>query len=146
MNKVVNIYPSCPILSTNPPIRSVMNKVLKPVEDIRKCIIARAIVEEILNNGDIIRLDLFNYDKDNNPKEEVKVEVVEQKEEEQQVTEIKNNKSDKKETTTESKSTEQYKYQTYSPKNNKKNKNRNNITEEKTDNNEVVETIDAESL
>jgi hypothetical protein len=68
MTKLVNIYPSVPVISTNPPIRSIIRNVKKPVEQIRACIMARATVEEILNDGSIIRLDLTNYDKDNQPK------------------------------------------------------------------------------
>lgn len=62
--KVVNIYPTTPILSTNPPIRTMAYKITKPIKDIRACIIAGAKVEEILPNGTTIRLNLNNYDKD----------------------------------------------------------------------------------
>ena len=68
MTKLVNIYPSVPVISTNPPIRSIIRNVKKPVEQIRACIMARATVEEILKDGSKIRLDLTNYDKDNEPK------------------------------------------------------------------------------
>ena len=62
--KVVNIYPTTPVLSTNPPIRTMAYKITKPIKDIRACIIAGAKVEEVLPNGSTIRLNLNNYDKD----------------------------------------------------------------------------------
>lgn len=75
MTKVVNIYPKTPIVTVNPPIRATVNKVTKTTSDIYKCIIARAIVEEVLSDGSTIRLTFMNYDKDNEPKEiEDKVE------------------------------------------------------------------------
>lgn len=67
MNKKVNIYPKNPITTVNPTIRTTTLRVSKPVEDIRKCIIARAMVDEVLDDGTTLRLDLNNYDKDNNP-------------------------------------------------------------------------------
>jgi sorbitol-specific phosphotransferase system component IIBC len=67
MNKKVNIYPKNPITTVNPVIRTTTLRVSKPVEDIRKCIIARAMVDEVLDDGTTLRLDLNNYDKDNNP-------------------------------------------------------------------------------
>lgn len=68
MTKLVNIYPSVPVIAVNPPIRSITRNVKKPVEQIKACIMARATVEEILKDGSKIRLDLTNYDKDNEPK------------------------------------------------------------------------------
>lgn len=65
MNKVVNIYPSMAILGVNPPIRTTQTKVTKSTSEIRACIIARAMVDEILPNGKTIRLNLNNYNKDN---------------------------------------------------------------------------------
>lgn len=85
MTKMVNIYPNGAITTINPPIRSRVMRVIKSTEEIRQCIIARAIVDEILSNGDTVRLDFSNYDKDNEPspveaavsaaKENVKEEV-----------------------------------------------------------------------
>ena len=69
MTKVVNIYPKTPIITVNPPIRATVNKVTKTTSDIYKCIIARAIVEEVLSDGSTVRLTFMNYDKDNEPKE-----------------------------------------------------------------------------
>lgn len=67
MNKIVNIYPTKAITSLNPPIRSKVIGVTKSTAEIRKCIIERAIVDEVLKDGSTVRLDFSNYDKDNNP-------------------------------------------------------------------------------
>lgn len=61
--KVVNIYPTTPIIGVNPPIRSSVKKVTKTIEEIRTCLMARAIVEEVLNDGTVVRLNNSNYDK-----------------------------------------------------------------------------------
>lgn len=66
--KVVNIYPNKAITSINPPIRSKVMKVTMPITNIRKCIIERAIVDEVLPDGRTVRLDFTNYDKDNSVK------------------------------------------------------------------------------
>lgn len=65
MKKRVNIYPRGPITTTNPPIRVPVKNVTKDVKDIRKCIVAGAKVEEILDNGTLILLNLNNYDAEN---------------------------------------------------------------------------------
>ena len=52
--KKVNIYPSTPIVSVTPPIRTTVKGATKKIETIRKCIIARAKVEEILPTGDTV--------------------------------------------------------------------------------------------
>lgn len=75
MTKRVNIYPSTPILSVIPIIRGVVKSATKDTDTIRKCIIARAKVEEILPDGTCIVLDLNNYNKDNTFKEEAPVET-----------------------------------------------------------------------
>ena len=78
--KLVNIYPSIPILEVNPPIRSIVKSTYKTIEQIRVCIIARATVEEILPNGKTIRLNFTNYDKDNSGEAAVDpVDAVKQK-------------------------------------------------------------------
>lgn len=64
--KKVNIYPTMPIIGLNPVVRTVTKNVFKSVDEIKICINARAIVEEILNDGSILRLNLSNYDKNNN--------------------------------------------------------------------------------
>lgn len=80
MSKIVNIYPSCPITSVNPPIRGKLMGVRRTTADIRACIIGRARVEEVFPNGKVIPLDFTNYDKDNSVEEvkEAVQEVVEQ--------------------------------------------------------------------
>ena len=65
MRKRVNIYPRRPITSVNPPIRSAVKGVTKDVQDIRKCIVAGAKVEEVINSSTTIVLNLNNYDRDN---------------------------------------------------------------------------------
>ena len=66
-HKYVNIYPNYPIM-TNPPIRvKQFNKKIS-IADIRKCLMSQAIVDEILNDGTVIRLGLHNYNIDNQPK------------------------------------------------------------------------------
>ena len=62
LTKVVNIYPSMPITTINPPIRSVVKHVTKSIPEIRACLMARALVEEVLPDR-VVRLDISNYDK-----------------------------------------------------------------------------------
>lgn len=63
--KLVNITPTSAITSTNPPIRGKVRGVRMRIVDIRKCIMARAKVEEVLPDGEVITLTLANYNKDN---------------------------------------------------------------------------------
>lgn len=66
--KVVNIYPSRPITTVNPPIRSTVKRVRKSTEEIRSCLLARARVEEIIPGlPKPILLNMSNYNTDNNP-------------------------------------------------------------------------------
>ena len=65
MKKRVNIYPRKAITTINPPMRGPAVGVVKSIDDIRKCIIAGARVEEVINNSTKIPLNLNNYDKDN---------------------------------------------------------------------------------
>jgi len=74
--KVVNIYPTQPIITVNPPIRSAVRKVTKSISDIRKCIIARAVVEEVCGDK-TVRLDFTNYDKNNFPAGHVEAYTIE---------------------------------------------------------------------
>ena len=69
--KLVNIYPTYPIVTIAPPIRCPIKNVRKSIPEIRECIIKRAIVEEILDDGSIVNLDFANYDKDNSKKETI---------------------------------------------------------------------------
>ena len=65
MKKRVNIYPRGPITTTNPPIRVPVKNVTKDTKDIRRCILAGAKVEEVLDNGVVVLLNLNNYDVEN---------------------------------------------------------------------------------
>jgi hypothetical protein len=65
MFKKVNIYPQGPIFSLVPPITGPALGVKMCVGDIQLCLNARALVDEVLSNGDKIRLNLSNYNKDN---------------------------------------------------------------------------------
>ena len=77
MTKKVNIYPKYPITTITPAIRTVSLGVTRPVEDIRKCIIARAIVDEVLSDGTTVRLTMNNFNKNNDKsKVEKAVEAV----------------------------------------------------------------------
>ena len=75
--KKVNIYPSTPIVSVTPPIRTTVKGATKKIENISKCIIARAKVKEVLPTGDTVILDLSNYDKDNRFNTESKMDIPE---------------------------------------------------------------------
>ena len=76
MVKLVNVYPNAPITTINPPIRTRMTNVNMSVEDIRKCLIATAYVEEILSGRRTIALDFSNYNKNNYESEIVSVRFV----------------------------------------------------------------------
>ena len=76
MVKLVNVYPNSPITTINPPIRTRMTNVNMSVEDIRKCLIATAYVEEILSGRRTIALDFSNYNKNNDESEIVSVRFV----------------------------------------------------------------------
>ncbi len=65
--KLVNIYPTFPITSVNPPIRVAVKRVYMRPVDIRKCILARARVEEVLSNGKVINLGLESCFANNEP-------------------------------------------------------------------------------
>ena len=74
MTKLVNIYPNGPITTINPPIRIRLNRISMDITDIRKCLIAKAYVEEILDGNKTIPLTFENYDKDNDGIKDVKEE------------------------------------------------------------------------
>lgn len=89
MQKLVNVYTKQVIRSLKGvPIRSTIKGIYLDTEDIRTCIIAKAIVEEILDDGSTIPLNFANYNKDNNaqfknqpaplPKKEKKAAKVEE--------------------------------------------------------------------
>lgn len=88
--KKVNIKSRIPIRNVTPPISGCHSGIMMDTSNILKCINKRAIVDEILSDGSLVRLNLSNYYKDNEPvKTEPSVtyahtisnEVVEKKEE-----------------------------------------------------------------
>lgn len=77
--KEVNVFPKYgPITTVNPPIRVAIKNALQSIENIRRCIAAGALVEEVLNGENLV-LDFTNYDTDNRSGQPVKpVEVKEE--------------------------------------------------------------------
>lgn len=77
--KEVNVFPKYgPITTVNPPIRVAIKNALQSIENIRRCIAAGALVEEVLNGENLV-LDFTNYDADNRSGQPVKtVEVKEE--------------------------------------------------------------------
>ena len=73
--KRVNIYPNGPIINVNPPIRTITKDVLKPVNDIKKCILAGAYVEEVFGPYKTVKLNLSNYDRDNTPPKPTNINI-----------------------------------------------------------------------
>lgn len=69
MKKKVNITPAFPIYTIVPPIVGSVKKMEMSTGDIARCIYRRAIVDEVLDDGSLVRLDLSNYDKDNSKSE-----------------------------------------------------------------------------
>ena len=65
MIKKVNVYPIVPIYALRTPINSTVLHAELSVGDILTCIYARAKVEEVLPNGQVVLLDLKNYNKVN---------------------------------------------------------------------------------
>jgi uncharacterized abhydrolase domain-containing protein DDB_G0269086 len=77
--KEVNVFPKYgPITTVNPPIRVAIKNALQSIENIRRCIAAGALVEEVLGGENLV-LDFTNYDADNRSGQPVKtVEVKEE--------------------------------------------------------------------
>ena len=65
MEKRVNVYAGAPVVAIKYPITGTVRNILLSTDEIRKCIFAKAKVEEILPNGRTVRLDFTNYDKVN---------------------------------------------------------------------------------
>lgn len=76
MKKKVNINSPAVLYVFTPPLSGVFNDIELPLGDIRACLMQGAKVEEILPNGDTVRLYLDNYDKDNSVKPKVVETVV----------------------------------------------------------------------
>lgn len=74
MKKLVNIEAKSPVRTITPPLMGTHYRIELTPGEILKCICARALVDEILPNGKLIRLDLGNYNTENYipVKEEVK--------------------------------------------------------------------------
>ena len=65
MNKLVNIHASIPVRDVTPPIYGEVMRCTMSTDDIFKCICHRALVDEVLSDGSIVRLGLNNYNKVN---------------------------------------------------------------------------------
>ena len=83
MIKTVNVRPVIPIMALRTPIMGEVVNCKMSDGDILQCIYSRAFVDEILEDGTLVRLNLTNYNKDNSHlmknkvvKEEIKEEPV----------------------------------------------------------------------
>lgn len=65
MKKNVDVYCMIPIMSLKEPITSNAFNIQLSVGDILQCICGKGLVDEILDDGTKVRLNLSNYDKDN---------------------------------------------------------------------------------
>lgn len=65
MKKKVDITPTLPIFQLRVPVVGPVMNYEMAIGDIGVCIYARALVDEILEDGTKVRLNLQNYDKDN---------------------------------------------------------------------------------
>ncbi len=65
MKKQVNIFANTPITFINIPIVGTVRNITMKSEDIRKCLFAKAKVEEILPSGKTVKLDFTNYNTEN---------------------------------------------------------------------------------
>lgn len=65
--KIVNIYPKRAITTITPPIRVNTFRIRKSFDEIYKCLISRSIVDEVLPDGNTVRLTFENYKSVNIP-------------------------------------------------------------------------------
>lgn len=65
--KRVNVTTVVAVRNTNPPICGTLKNVEMSIGDILKCLCKRALVEEILPDGSIVKLNLNNYYMDHTP-------------------------------------------------------------------------------
>lgn len=63
--KKVNIYPTTPITTVNPTIRTTVLGQVMSLPEIRACLLRQAKVEEVLSDGTRVPLDLHSIDLDN---------------------------------------------------------------------------------
>lgn len=75
MKKKINVYAKMPFVYGNGIIRGNMNNIILDIEGIRRLILAKAIVDEVLPNGELLRLDLTNYNLNNDPAEKARIEA-----------------------------------------------------------------------
>lgn len=75
MKKKINVYAKMPFFYGNAIIRGNMNNITLDIEVIRQLILAKNIVDEILPNGELLRLDLTNYNINNDPAEKARIEA-----------------------------------------------------------------------
>ena len=77
MIKRVNIRTTTEIRNIQTPIYNSRQNIAMNTMDIRTCIMKGAYVDEILNDGSTLRLNLYNYNKDNNANVVPTVKVIE---------------------------------------------------------------------
>ena len=75
MKKKINVYAKMPFVYGNGVIRGNMNNVVLDIEGIRRLILAKIVVDEVLPNGELLRLDLTNYNTNNDPAEKARIEA-----------------------------------------------------------------------
>lgn len=75
MKKKINVYAKMPFCYGKAVIRGNMNNIILDIEGIRQLILAKNIVDEILPNGELLRLDLTNYNINNDPAEKARIEA-----------------------------------------------------------------------
>ena len=75
MKKKINVYAKMPLVYGNGIIRGNMNNIILDTEGIRRLILAKTVVDEVLPNGELLRLDLTNYNLNNDPAEKARIEA-----------------------------------------------------------------------
>lgn len=75
MKKKINVYAKMPFCYGKGVIRGNMNNIILDIEGIRQLILAKNIVDEILPDGKLLRLDLTNYNTNNDPAEKARIEA-----------------------------------------------------------------------
>lgn len=65
ITKKVNIVANRPIFVSRIPIRGTIRNTVLDIETILKIICQKGIIDEVLEDGTLVRLDLTNYNKDN---------------------------------------------------------------------------------
>ena len=75
MTKRVNVRATVAVRNTNPPIYGTYKNIIMSTGDILKCLTKRSVVEEILPDGSLIRLNFKNYYTDNGAGLDAKGEI-----------------------------------------------------------------------